>query len=187
MRRPGWGLGRFRRSHSLYCLHLLLRAADRGLSHGHLCCRFRLRRCDKSEQGFQSLGARPHAGGIVGLGDLCHLYQGDFSQQALVGTLPVVDVTLVEDAQRLVQERYRATLCLLFVALLLLFAHLEQGYGLGIARHEHVAHMGGKSVDKSACVEALGEHLIEQHHDVGGLVLESLVDNLEVVFAVEDI
>ena len=47
--------------------------------------------------------------------------------------------------------------------------------------------MGGKSVDKSACVEALGEHLVEQHHDVGGLVLERLVDDLEVVFAVEDI
>ncbi len=115
--------------------------ADSLLSPGHLRCRLRLRGQQILEQGFQTLGATPRASlGIIGLRDLRHADERELHQQPLVAALPVVDVALVDDLQTLVQERRRAFLRLLLIALPLPLAHLEQAQRLGVACHHHVAH-----------------------------------------------
>ena len=79
------------------------------------------------KQGFQSSGLTPTANALVRLGNLRYLYQRQLHQQTFVRRLAVVDVTLVDESQSLIKERYLALLGLLLIALTLLVADLQQG------------------------------------------------------------
>ena len=119
--------------------------------------------------------------------NLGNLYQRELYQQAFVTALTVVDVALVHQTERLIEETGLALLGLLLIALTLLVADFEQRQRLGILRHEHVTHMFGKTLDEQASVEAFVDDIVEQHHDIAHLIIIREVDDLEIVLGVEHI
>ena len=139
------------------------------------------------KQGFQSSGPTPTGRPLVGLGDLCYLYQRELYQQSLVRGLAVLDVALVHQPQRLVEHAGLTALCLFLIALTLLVAHFEQRQCLRVLGHQHVAHVFGQSLDEQSGVETLVDNLVEQHHDVGHLIINREVNHLEVVLGVEHV
>ena len=165
-------------------------ALQRFLSGGHLRCRLCvLSREYFLEQGFQSLGATPRARYIAvgGLRDLCHLDKRELNEQTFVGTGPIVDIALVHDLERLIEERRGAFLSLCLETLALRLADLQEGDGLRVFRHHHIAHVAGQSVNQMTAIEALGQNLVKQNHDVGSLVLDSEVDDSEIVLSIKHI
>ena len=101
--------------------------------------------------------------------------------------MAIVDVALVHQLQRIVEEWYLALLGLLLIALAHLVAHFEQRQCLWVASHQHVAHMLGQTLNQQASIEALIDNRVEQHHNVAHLIIYREVDNLEVVLAIEHI
>ena len=163
---------------------------QRFFSSGHLRCHlFLLNREHFLEQVFQSLGATPRAGivGISRLRDLCNLYERQFYKQTFVGTCAIVDVALVHDFQRLIEELRSALLGLCLETLPLRLADFKKGNGLRVTSHHHIAHVRSKAIDKMTTIKTVGQDLVEQKHDVGSLVFKGEVDDSEIVFGIEHI
>ena len=116
-----------------------------------------------------------------------YLDERQFHQQAFVRRLSVVDVALVHQLQRLIEERGGALLGLCLITFALLVADFQQRQCLWVLRHQHIAHMLGQSLNEQSTIETLVDNLVEQHHDVCHLINNREVDNLEVVLRIEHV
>ena len=76
---------------------------------------------------------------------------------------------------------------LLLITLAQLVAGLEERKCCRVFRHHHIANMLGQTADEQSTVEALVDDIVDQHHDVGHLVMQAEVDELEVVFGIQHI
>ena len=139
------------------------------------------------KQGFQSSGLTPTGRPLVGLCNLGYLYQGELNQQSLVGRLAVVDVTLVHELQRLIEEWQLTLPRLLFIAAALLVTDLEQRQCLRVACHQHITHMFSQSLYEQSAVEATVDDVVEQHHDFHRFILKGEVDNLEIIVRIQHV
>ena len=125
--------------------------------------------------------------GVVVLRYLRYLDECQLHQQPLVAALPVVDVAPVGYTQHLVEKLGGALGGLRAEFLPLLVAHVEQGQRGGLLGHHHVAHMLGQAVHQVDAVETAAQDVVQQQHHVGHLVLQTQVDDAEVVVAVEHV
>ena len=140
------------------------------------------------KQGFQSSGLAPRTRAVLRwLCYLGYLNQCELYQQALVARLSVVNIALVHQLQRVVQECYLAFLGLLLVACSHLVAHLQQWQCLWVACHQHVTHMLSQTLNQQSAVKAFVNHAVQQHHNVAHLIIYGQVDNLKVVLAIQHV
>lgn len=107
--------------------------------------------------------------------------------QALVVDRTVVDVTFVVDSQSLDEERHLAHLRLFDIALAQLVAHFEQLCCDWVFADEKTPQMGPQSGHEMVGLKAFVDNVVEEHQDVGGVALQNVVNDAEIVVVVEHI
>ena len=133
-----------------------------------------------------SCRAKPTAGAVV-FKELGHLNEGELDEEALVVGGAIVDVAVVAEFQRTIEECRGALLRLFGIALTHTFCHFEEWERLGIARDEEVAEVGRETAHEMMGFETLGEDFVEREHDFGDVAAEEGVGQVEVVVVVQDV
>ena len=123
----------------------------------------RLLSCGRlSEYRFYSfLRATPTTTVILPGGKLCNLYQSQFYQQTLVLADAVIQITFITKLHRLIQERQRAFLSLLLIALAYARPHFQQRQCHRVFGHQQVTEMRRQAGYKVASIEAFIQYVIK--------------------------
>ena len=119
------------------------------------------------------------------MGQLSHLNQGDFNQQALVLAQLIVDVAVGTFPDSAVEELRLALLCLLIVALANIVVGVKQLGGLLVSAHQQIAQMCIQSIDEMTALEALVDDFVIGSDDVRNLLFQEEIYQLEVVVIVQ--
>ena len=118
---------------------------------------------------------------------ICQPDKHQFNGQPFVLRGAVGGLGINNDVQCLEYPHGGRVCCLLLVVLADSVARLDELYGCGVVRHEHVSEVFGKAAHEVRCIEAFVQHLVQQEQCAFDIALEAHIRQAEVILGIQHV